>query len=119
MPLSFQPILRGIMYAVITALVLSGIIGILTTLTSMPESELINNGIFVVSIFFGGITAARISGSRGLYYGVSVALGVVLIILLVSAIMLPSPFSWLGIAEKTFYALVAGGIGGIVGVGLK
>ncbi len=119
MPLSFQPILRGIVYAIIAALILSGVIGILTNLTGMPESDMINTGIFVASIFIGSVTAARLAGTKGLYYGISVAVGVILLILLISAIMLPEPFSWLGIAEKTLYALVAGAIGGVVGVALK
>lgn len=119
MPLSFQPILKGIIYAAVTALILSGIIGILTNLTTIPESELINNVIFVVSVFFGGLTAARIAGVKGLYYGIAVGVGFILLILIVSAIMQSDPFDWLGIAAKAFYAIVAGGIGGVVGVALK
>lgn len=119
MPLSFQPILRGVLYAIIAALILSGLIGVLTYLTSLPSSEIINNGIFVVSVFFGGLSAARMAGTKGLYYGAAVGIGVIVVILVVSAIMLPSPFSWLGIALKTFYAIAAGAIGGIAGIALR
>lgn len=119
MPLSFRPILRGIVYALITALILSGIIGILTSLSNIPASELINNCIFAVSILFGALIAARAAGTKGLYYGAAVGLGVVLIIMLISAVMLPNPFSWTGIALKTLYALASGIIGGIIGVLLK
>jgi len=119
MPLAIQPILRGILYAILAALILSGIVGILTVLTGLPESELVNTGVFVASIFFGGLTAARIASTKGLYYGISVSIGVMLIIMLASAVMLPDPFSWAGIAQKLVYALLAGGIGGVVGVSLK
>lgn len=119
MPLAFQPLLRGILYTIVTALILSGVVGLLTSITGIPESVFINNGIFVFSVFIGGLTAARMAGTKGLYYGGAVGIGVVLVIIVVSAVMLPTPFSWLSIAEKTLYALVSGAIGGIVGVALK
>lgn len=119
MPLSIQPILRGVLYAIVAALVLSGLIGALTYLTSLPSSEIVDTGIFVVSVFFGGFTAAKIAGTKGLYYGAAVGVGVVLVIVIVSAVMLPSPFSWPGIVLKTFYAVVAGAIGGIAGVAVR
>ncbi|MDA8440842.1 MAG: TIGR04086 family membrane protein, partial [Peptococcaceae bacterium] len=96
MPLAFKPILRGIVYAVVAALILSGLIGILTNLTSLPSSEIVNNGIFSVSVFVGAVTAARMAGTKGLYYGICVGVGVVVLILIISAIMLPNPFSWQG-----------------------
>ncbi len=119
MPLAFQPLLRGILYTIIAALILSGLVGLFTGLTSIPESEFVNNGIFVISVFFGGLTAARMAGTKGLYYGTAVGIGVVLVIILISAVMLPTPFSWLAIGEKTLYALISGAIGGMVGVALR
>ncbi|HEX3014977.1 MAG TPA: TIGR04086 family membrane protein [Desulfobacteria bacterium] len=119
MPLSIKPILTGILYAIIVCLILSGLIGILTSLTDLPESGPIYTGIFAVGVFVGALIAARKGGSKGLYYGIAVALGVVIIILTVSAVMLPSPFNWLGLGIKTVFALIAGAIGGSVGVLVK
>ena len=119
MPLNIRPILRGIAYALIVALILSVVVGALTAFTGMPESELINGGVFVISVFIGGAAAAKISGAKGLYYGIAVGLGVVAVIVLISAVLLPSPFSWLGVLQKIFNAVLAGAIGGAVGVALK
>jgi putative membrane protein (TIGR04086 family) len=118
MPLAFQPILRGILYSIIIAFILIGVVGLVTNLTNLPESSLIENGIFSISVFFGGLTAARMAGTKGLYYGAAVGMGMILVILLFLAIMEPR-IDWLVIAERALYALVAGGIGGIVGVALK
>jgi putative membrane protein (TIGR04086 family) len=58
------------------------------------------------------------AGTKGLYYGAAVGMGMILVILLFLAIMEPR-IDWLVIAERALHALVAGGIGGIVGVALK
>lgn len=84
--------------------------------TSLPESDLSINIIFGVSIFLAALMTAYQAGTRGLYYGLSVGLGFILLVLILSTILWSDTPSWLKMAEKSIIALLAGGIGGILGV---
>jgi putative membrane protein (TIGR04086 family) len=102
--------------ATILALLLSLVFGILLSYTSLPESELSINIIIGASIFVAAFITAHQAGTRGLYYGLSVGLGFILVGLILSTILWSGTPSWLAMAEKAIIALVSGGIGGIVGV---
>lgn len=112
----FSLILKGILLATILALSLSLIFGILLSYTSLPESELSINLIFGASIFVAAFITAHQAGTRGLYYGLAVGLGFILLVLVLSAIFWSETPSWLRMGEKTILALVSGGVGGISGV---
>jgi len=109
-------ILKGILLATILALLLSLVFGVLLSYTSLPESTLATNIIFGVSVFIAAFITAYQAGTRGLYYGLSVGIGSILLVLVLSAILWSDTPSWLKIAEKTIVALVSGGVGGIIGV---
>jgi len=112
----FSLILKGILLASILAMVLSLVFGVLLSYTSLPESALAINIIFGVSVFIASFITAYHAGTRGLYYGLSVGIGFILLVLVLSAILWSDTPSWLKIAEKTIVALVSGGVGGIIGV---
>jgi len=112
----FSLILKGILVASILAMLLSLVFGVLLSYTSLPESELVVNIIFGASVFIGAFITAYQAGTRGLYYGLSVGIGFILLVLILSAIFWSDTPSWLKIAEKTIVALVSGGVGGIIGV---
>lgn len=112
----FSLILKGILVASILAMVLSLVFGVLLSYTSLPESELVVNIIFGASVFIGAFITAYQAGTRGLYYGLSVGIGFIFLVLILSAIFWSDTPSWLKIAEKTIVALVSGGVGGIIGV---
>jgi len=112
----FSLILKGVLLASILAMVLSLVFGVLLSYTSIPESTLAINIIFGLSVFIAAFITAYQAGTRGLYYGLSVAIGSILLVLVLSAILWSDTPSWLEIAEKTIIALVSGGVGGIIGV---
>ncbi|HZK85841.1 MAG TPA: TIGR04086 family membrane protein [Desulfosporosinus sp.] len=112
----FSLILKGILLASILAILMSLIFGVLLSYTSLPESEMSINIIFGASIFVAALITAYKAGTRGLYYGLSIGLGFILLVLILSSILWADPPSWLKMGEKTILALVAGGIGGIIGV---
>ncbi|HBV86922.1 TIGR04086 family membrane protein [Desulfosporosinus sp.] len=112
----FSLILKGIILASILAMLLSLVFGVLLSYTSLPESELSINIIFGVSVFIAAFVTAYQAGTRGLYYGLSVGIGFILLVLILSAIFWSNSPVWLKLAEKTIVALVSGGVGGIVGV---
>jgi putative membrane protein (TIGR04086 family) len=102
--------------ASILALLISLVFGVLLSYTSLPESELSINIIFGTSIFVAAFITAYQAGTRGLYYGLAVGLGFILLIFIISLIFGSDTPSWLKMGEKTIIALVSGGIGGIIGV---
>lgn len=112
----FSLMLKGILIASILAMVMSLVFGVLLTYTSLPESELAINIIFGTSIFVAAFITAYQAGTRGLYYGLSVGIGFILLVLVLSSIFWSDTPAWLKMGEKTILALVAGGIGGIIGV---
>lgn len=109
-------ILKGILLATIFALLLSLVFGVLLSFTSLPESELAINIIVGASVFVAALVTAYKAGTKGLYYGLSVGLGFILLVLILSAIFWSGTPSWFKMAEKSIIALVSGGIGGIIGV---
>lgn len=102
--------------AAILALGLALGFGLLLSLTSIPESNLAVTGIMTFSVFIASLLAARQAGTKGLYYGLFIGLGYVVLLLLVAGVFLNTPPSLLKIGEKSILALLAGGIGGIVGI---
>lgn len=112
----FSLILKGIFLASILAMLMSLVFGVLLSYTSFPESELSINIIFGASIFVAAFITAYKAGTRGLYYGLAVGLGFILLVLILSSIFWSDTPSWLKMGEKTILALVSGGIGGIIGV---
>lgn len=109
-------ILKGILLATVLALLLSLLLGIVLAYTPLPESDLYLNIIFGLSVFVASFITAHQAGTKGLYYGLAVGLGLVLVVLVLSAVLWSDSPSWLRMGEKTIIALVAGGIGGIIGV---
>ena len=112
----FSLILKGILLATIIALLLSLGFGLLLSFTVLPESDLALNIIFSAGILISSIITAHHAGTKGLYYGLAIGLGFIVLVLILSAMLWSSPPSWLKIGEKTIFALVTGGMGGIVGV---
>jgi len=112
----FGLILKGVLLASVLAILMSLVFGVLLTFTSLPESNLSINIIFGSSIFVGAFITAYQAGTKGLYYGLSVGLGFILLVLILSSIFWSDAPSWLKMGEKTILALVSGGIGGIIGV---
>ena len=112
----FSLVLKGILLASILAMFMSLVFGILLSFTSLPESELSINIIFGASIFIAALMTAYKAGTRGLYYGLTIGLGFIVLVLILSSIFWSDTPSWLKMGEKTILALVSGGIGGIIGV---
>lgn len=115
---SFYPslVLKGIIMATILALILSLVFGFMLSFTALPESALSLNIIFMVSVFIPALIIAHHAGTKGLYHGLGIGLGFVILLLILTAVFIPDHPSWLKLGEKTILALLAGGVGGIIGV---
>lgn len=112
----FSLIIKGIILSAILAILLSLVFGALLSFTSLPESDLAINIIFGFSVFVAAFITAYQGGTKGLYYGLSVGIGFIVLVLILSGILWSDTPSWLKMAEKTIIALLAGGTGGIIGV---
>ncbi len=112
----FSLILKGILLASILATVMSLVLGVLLAFTSFPETVLSINIILGTSIFIAAFITAYQAGTKGLYYGLAVGVGFILLVLTLSSIFWTDTLSWLRLGEKTILVLVAGGVGGIIGV---
>jgi putative membrane protein (TIGR04086 family) len=112
----FSLVLKGIIFAGILAMLFSLAFGLLLSFTSFPESDLSINIIFGASILISAFITAYQAGTKGLYYGLAVGLGFIVLVLILSAIFWSDTPSWLRMGEKTIVALVSGGVGGIIGV---
>ncbi len=112
----FSLAFKGIIAAAVLALFLALAYGLLLSLTSLPESSLAITVIVLMSIFVSALLVAYQAGAKGLYYGLFVGFGFILLLLLISAVFIDTPPSWLKVGERSILSLVAGGCGGILGV---
>ncbi len=115
---SFQVnlVLKGILVATILALILSLGYGLLLSVSSIPESDLAKNLIFSLSVLVAASIIANKAGTKGLLYGLSIGLGFIILLLVLSSMLFAETLSMLRMGEKVIFALVAGGVGGIIGV---
>ncbi|HWQ72317.1 MAG TPA: TIGR04086 family membrane protein [Desulfitobacteriaceae bacterium] len=109
-------VLKGILIAAVLALILSLGYGLLLSVSNIPESDPVFILIFSLSIFAAALYITNKTGTKGLLYGLSIGLGLVLLLLFLSGILFSEHISIIKIGEKLIYALVAGGFGGIFGV---
>ncbi|MGI6120259.1 MAG: TIGR04086 family membrane protein [Desulfosporosinus sp.] len=112
----FSLVIKGILLTSILAILMSLVLSVLLSYTSLPESEMSINIIFGASIFIAAFITAYQAGTKGLFYGIAVGLGFILLVLIISSIFWSDTPSWLKMGEKTILAIVSGGIGGIIGV---
>lgn len=118
MPKSFHLslVFKGVLIASGIALVFSLFLGLLLTITPLGESSIAYNVILGISVFIASIIIAYRAGMKGLFYGIGIGLGFILLLFLLFTIISPDTPSWLTIGEKSIIILTASGIGGIVGV---
>lgn len=112
----FSLVVKGIVLAVILAFVLSVGFGLVLSLTSIPESDMAINLVFNLSVLIAAILVALRAGTKGLYYGLSIGIGFIALLLILSAVFASAGPAWLKVGEKAIFAVVSGGAGGVVGV---
>lgn len=111
-------IISGTVYALIIAVVLTIILSFIFYFTSLPEIYLNNLSLvaLIISVFFGGKFAAKLAGAKGLLQGLSVGFFFLIVITVCTALFKPEQISLLAIAKKSLYIILAGGLGGVLGI---
>jgi len=115
LPGGIGPVLRGLAVTYILAAILSLLAGLLFYFTPLSEMWMnpIGAGIITLSLFFGGRTAAKAAGNKGLLRGITIGIIFIIIMIIFS---LSDNISWSSLSLKCAYALLASAVGGISGV---
>lgn len=117
----FSSVYRGTAVTLGVSLGLSVVAGLTYYFSHLSESTLpwLSAVILFLSVTCGSGYASRKAGSRGLYHGVAVGLMFFILIWLLAALFLPGKVLLLGAAAKLAISLVAGAIGGVLGVAVN
>lgn len=119
-PLNLAAVIRGTLAAVIVSILGSAALGLVYYFTGLPEGTLpwVAAGVFALGVFVGGGLAAQMAGSRGLFHGLAVAVAFFVISWLITGLLLPAPVLFPGMLSKFLLCLIAGALGGILGVSM-
>lgn len=116
-----RSILKGALGAILISIFLSLIFTLSLHFTSLSESYIpaLASLIFFISILLGSTISSKIAGSKGLFHGIGVGITYLLFALIVGFFVAGDAFSALVFIKKILYALLASGLGGVIGVGLS
>ncbi|KKM12540.1 hypothetical protein SY88_03150 [Clostridiales bacterium PH28_bin88] len=108
----------GVLYALGATLALSVIAGSLLHVTSLPETNLPTFSVIILllSVFWGGTAASKTTGERGLVQGLAVGMSYFLITSIFTLALFRSHFTAGAVLQKALFSLLAGALGGVVGV---
>ncbi|ATW24345.1 TIGR04086 family membrane protein [Candidatus Formimonas warabiya] len=115
LPVGIKPVFRGLLVTYLLILILSLLLGLVFYFTPLSEIWMNSLGVAIttLSLFFGGRTAAKAAGNRGLFHGLIIGLIFVILMILISFC---KDIVWSSVALKSAYALLASVVGGISGV---
>jgi len=74
--------------------------------------------IIFLSLLAGGYVAGRKAQKKGLWHGLVLGAIFIIFFLILSLSVFQVPFSWISFSEKSLLILLAGAIGGILGVSI-
>ncbi|MEG6522094.1 TIGR04086 family membrane protein [Desulfotomaculum sp. 1211_IL3151] len=118
--LNFTSIFRGTLVALGFSFVFSVLAGLIYYFTNAPEKSMSWVAILILflSVLLGAGYAARRTRSKGLFNGLGVGILTFIIIWLLVGLFLPGNVLFPSALGKLVLALAAGGLGGILGIGL-
>lgn len=118
--LNAAAVIKGSAYSLGLSLFFSLLAGLTYHFTALPEQTLPWASVLVLALGVGGgaLVAGRAAGARGLFHGAAVGGVFFLAVWLTAGIFLPGQ-AVLAVYEKLAVVLVAGGLGGVIGVGLS
>ena len=113
--------LRAITKAVLFSLVLGLISAFVIYFSSLSEELLpaLGKGILILSIFLAACQVSKHYGSKGLIRGLSIGMVFFIIMLVATFIFNPSLIALKTFVYTLLLCLMAGGLGGILGIGLN
>ena len=120
MKLRYTPELLGLLTAVLTALVLGSLLGAIVFFSPLKETTLnpLSDFTLIVAVFAGTCLTAWRRGNRGLLRGITLGLVFFAGMLVLTLCLTTSSLHFIPLLRTLFFTLAAGGLGGILGVGL-
>lgn len=120
-PFSLNAIFKGLLAALIIAVLGSALLGFVYYVTSISETTLplASSILYYISIFAGSVMAACWAGGKGLVHGISVALLFMLSGWLIGHFLLHTTLTAGVSLQKAVISCLAGAVGGVLGVGLS
>jgi putative membrane protein (TIGR04086 family) len=110
---------KGILVSIVISLILSLILSLIYYFSNLAESVILNFLCTAVGVFGGSLFVSYKAGSKGLYYGLTVGLGFVVLTLILYFIFSTASLSWLILGEKSVISIFAGCLGGTLGAVLR
>lgn len=113
--------LRGTMLALMISIAGATILGIVFYFLGPSEKYLPLSAqiVLFLSVFSGGIFAAQKAGNRGIYHGLLVSILFFIFSWLLATLFFPGHAVFLNAMQKLIMVSIAGGLGGILGVGFS
>lgn len=114
----FWPFLTGLGVSLLVSLVAGALGGLILYFTPLSEHYLGTIVLLaaILGVFSGGFTCARRAGARGLWHGAQVGLGYVAVAVVLTLTVANYPWQTGAFLSFVAYSLVAGALGGMVGV---
>jgi len=115
---SLNAVLKGTMIVLIVLVIMSALTGLIYYFSALSEKtiSLAASVILFAGIFTGSASGARQAGCKGLFHGLAVGAISFLLIFLVAFLLLPGGIIFKSLVSKLLLSLVAGALGGILGV---
>ena len=103
------------------SLVLALITGTIVYYTSLNEALLSSLGkvILIFTVFMTGCSVSKSYGNKGLVRGMTMGTVYFILILIATLVFIPSLLSFASVVYTLLICLAAGGLGGILGIGLS
>lgn len=113
-------VLKGLIWALVITIILGVLVSLLLQYTPLSESLLPNFStfIFFICMLLGATIGARSAGCKGLIHGLAVSTLYLVLILIIGLIWSPETFTLAYFLKRISYSLLAGILGGFIGVGL-
>lgn len=116
-----RPIRRGLLSTLCTAFLLILISALIFHFTPISEAFLPITSLIILSVsaFVGGCVGAREAGIRGLLHGIIIGTVFFLLIAILALIIAPETLAIIHIIKKLLACVVAGALGGILGISMS
>lgn len=113
--------IMAISKAILISLVLCILAGITVYYSSIPDTSmaLIGKLIVIFSVFWAGCYVSKYYGSKGLVRGISMGIAFFIVMLIATLAFDTSLINLGGLLYSLITCIVAGGLGGILGLGLS
>lgn len=117
----FSAVFRGTILALVVSMLGAAFLGLFfyflnTSETLMPS---ISVAILFISVFIGGMFSAYSAGNKGIYHGLAVGGLFFVFSWLLVVLLFPGSLAFGVMIQKLILTVIAGGLGGILGVGLS